>query len=177
MKTTVELSDELFRRAKAAAALRGRRLKDMIEEGLRLVLETPSGERARPSLEKLMKEARGVVGAVAKRNFEHVRDRLMNIVLRADVGITEEAWEVREEQRTRVRNLQVEPAREDVQHDHGPDEHGDADADAATPGRRRRIHRGASSRTRGQERRAVSRSVRRSVGYVCNSRNGTVLAR
>ena len=31
----------------------------------------------------------------------------------ADVGITEEAWEVREEQRTRVRNLQVERARED----------------------------------------------------------------
>ena len=61
MKTTVELSDELFRRAKAAAALRGRKLKDMIEEGLRLVLETPHRERARPSLEELMKEARGVV--------------------------------------------------------------------------------------------------------------------
>ena len=49
-------------------------------------------------LEKLDREARGVVGEVARRNFGIVRDRLHNIVLRADVGITEQAWEVREEQ-------------------------------------------------------------------------------
>jgi len=61
MKTTVELSEQLFRRAKAEAALRGRKLKDLVEEGLRLVLQTPRGERARPSLEKLMRPARGVV--------------------------------------------------------------------------------------------------------------------
>ncbi|MCC6552713.1 MAG: tetratricopeptide repeat protein, partial [Polyangiaceae bacterium] len=64
-------------------------------------------------LEELDREARLVVGEVAMRNFGLVRDRLKNIVLRADVGITEEAWEVREEQVTRVRNLQVERARED----------------------------------------------------------------
>lgn len=64
-------------------------------------------------LEELDGQARLVVGEVAMRNFGLVRDRLKNIVLRADVGITEEAWEVREEQMTRVRNLQVERARED----------------------------------------------------------------
>jgi hypothetical protein len=64
-------------------------------------------------LDKLDTEARKVVGEVAMRNFGLVRDRLKNIVLRADVGITEEAWEVREEQQTRVRKLQVERARED----------------------------------------------------------------
>ena len=64
-------------------------------------------------LDKLDGEARQVVGEVAMRNFGLVRDRLRNIVLRADVGITEEAWEVREEQMTRVRNLQIERARED----------------------------------------------------------------
>jgi hypothetical protein len=52
-----------------------------------------------------------VVGQVAMRNFGLVRDRLKNIVLRADVGVTEEAWEVREEQQTRVRNLLSERAR------------------------------------------------------------------
>ncbi len=41
MKTTVDVSDELYRRAKSEAALRGRKLKDLVEEGLRLVLETP----------------------------------------------------------------------------------------------------------------------------------------
>ena len=39
MKTTIEVSDELYRRAKAVAALEGRRLKDLVEEGLRHVLE------------------------------------------------------------------------------------------------------------------------------------------
>lgn len=57
-------------------------------------------------------ESRQVVGEVAMRNFGLVRDRLKSIVLRADVGITEHAWEVREEQITRVRMLQRERARE-----------------------------------------------------------------
>lgn len=62
-------------------------------------------------LEELDEEAREVVGGVAARNFGRVRDRLKNIVLRADVGITEEAWELREEQLTRVRRLKIERAR------------------------------------------------------------------
>jgi hypothetical protein len=61
MKTTVEVPDDLYRRAKAEAALRGRKLKDLIEEGLRLVLEAPRKTPARPSLSGLMKHARGVV--------------------------------------------------------------------------------------------------------------------
>lgn len=63
MKTTVEVSDDLYRRAKAEAALRGRKLKDLIEEGLRLVLEAPGKKRERPSLAGLMKHARGVVNS------------------------------------------------------------------------------------------------------------------
>jgi len=61
MKTTVEMPDDLHRRAKAEAALRGRKLKDLIEEGLRLVLEAPRRMPRRPSLAELMKDARGVV--------------------------------------------------------------------------------------------------------------------
>jgi hypothetical protein len=61
MKTTVELSEELFRRTKAEAALRGRKFKDLVEEGLRLVLQTPRDERGHPRLEALMSRARGVV--------------------------------------------------------------------------------------------------------------------
>jgi len=66
-------------------------------------------------LEGLDAEGRLVVGQVAMRNFELVRDRLKNIVLRADVGVTEEAWELREEQLTRVRNLQLERSRSEQQ--------------------------------------------------------------
>jgi predicted component of type VI protein secretion system len=63
MKTTVEVPDDLYRRAKAEAALRGRKVKDLIEEGLRLVLQTPRGRRSRPRLADLMKPARGVVAS------------------------------------------------------------------------------------------------------------------
>ncbi|MBE2233410.1 MAG: hypothetical protein IAE85_07945 [Anaerolinea sp.] len=41
MKTTIEISDDLFRQAKAQAALRGIRLRDLVEYGLRLAVETP----------------------------------------------------------------------------------------------------------------------------------------
>jgi hypothetical protein len=61
VKTTIEVPDELYRRAKAEAALRGRKLKDLIEEGLRLVLDKPRSEPRRPSLAELMEDARGVV--------------------------------------------------------------------------------------------------------------------
>jgi hypothetical protein len=60
-KTTVELPDTLYREAKAQAALRGRKLKDLVEEGLRLVLETPPNTTKHPELAGLMKHALGVV--------------------------------------------------------------------------------------------------------------------
>ena len=61
MKTTVELPDELYRRAKAEAALRGRKLKDLVEEGLRLVLEKTSKTRRRSILAGLTRRARGMI--------------------------------------------------------------------------------------------------------------------
>lgn len=63
MKTTVELPDPLYRQAKAEAALRGRKLKDLIEQGLRLVLDAPQVEARQPKLANLMKSARGVVAS------------------------------------------------------------------------------------------------------------------
>ena len=64
-------------------------------------------------LDKLDDEAKDLVGHVAQRNFGLVRDKLKGIVLRADVGITEQAWEVREEELDRVRNLQTERSRQE----------------------------------------------------------------
>jgi hypothetical protein len=59
MKAMVELPDTLYRQAKAA--LRGRKLRDLIEEGLRLVLEAPPGTARHPDLSGLMKQALGVI--------------------------------------------------------------------------------------------------------------------
>jgi hypothetical protein len=41
MKATFELPDQLYREAKASAALQGRKVKDLVAEGLRLVLSRP----------------------------------------------------------------------------------------------------------------------------------------
>jgi hypothetical protein len=60
MKTTVEVPDELYRQAKAVAALRGRKLKDLVEEGLRLVLQAQPESSERPTLAGLMESARGI---------------------------------------------------------------------------------------------------------------------
>jgi tetratricopeptide (TPR) repeat protein len=93
-----DLEREVQKRAQELTDIVSRETRNMVNYSVRL--------------EDLDKEARGVVGAVAKHNFELVRNRLKNIVLRADVGVTEEAWEVREEQMTRVRSLRAEKARE-----------------------------------------------------------------
>ena len=61
MKTTIEVPEELYRRAKALAALQGRKLKDLVEEGLRLVIELPRKRRQPASLAELTRNARGVV--------------------------------------------------------------------------------------------------------------------
>jgi hypothetical protein len=41
MKATIEIDDELYRQVKAAAAMRGRKVKDLVAEGLRTVLRSP----------------------------------------------------------------------------------------------------------------------------------------
>jgi hypothetical protein len=41
MRTTIEIPDELFRAAKAKAALEGRKLKDLMIEGLQQVVAQP----------------------------------------------------------------------------------------------------------------------------------------
>ena len=47
MKTTVEIPDELFREAKTTAASNGIKLKDLVADGLRLVLTQAKPERCR----------------------------------------------------------------------------------------------------------------------------------
>jgi tetratricopeptide (TPR) repeat protein len=64
-------------------------------------------------LDALDQDARLLVGEVAMKSFASVRDRLKNIVLRADVGIVQQAWELREEQQVRLRGLQRERAIEE----------------------------------------------------------------
>lgn len=45
MRTMVDIPDKLFRKVKATAALRGKRIKDLVAEGLLLALESPQLKR------------------------------------------------------------------------------------------------------------------------------------
>ncbi len=82
-------------------------------------------------IDALDQHARLLVGEVAKRNFALVRERLRGIVLRADVGIVQQAWEVRQSHLEQVQRLQRERATEEqflndelkeVMHDAGEEE-------------------------------------------------------
>jgi hypothetical protein len=79
----------------------------------KIAQEASNLETYAANLDNLDQQARVLVGEVAMKNFGLVRDRLKSIVLRADTGIVQQAWEVREEQRIRVNNLQRERAREE----------------------------------------------------------------
>jgi hypothetical protein len=48
MRTTVDLPDQLLRRAKAAAALEGRSLKDLLVEALEARLQVSTGQGPSP---------------------------------------------------------------------------------------------------------------------------------
>ena len=54
MRTTIDIPDELLRRAKSEAALQGRKLKDLVTEGLRLALgeAAPAGGEPPPPPKK-----------------------------------------------------------------------------------------------------------------------------
>jgi hypothetical protein len=55
VKTTVEISDDLLRRAKRAARAAGKTLREVLEEGLRLALNN----RARPSRKRFRMQTFG----------------------------------------------------------------------------------------------------------------------
>jgi hypothetical protein len=93
-------------------------LDEQVAEGAQdlvgLVAEEASNiEVYTEQLDALDQHARLLVGEVAMKNFASVRDRLKSIVLRADVGIVQQAWGLREEQRTRVMGLQRQRALEE----------------------------------------------------------------
>lgn len=61
MKTTVDLPEELLRQAKAVAALRGKKLRELVQDGLQRVLAQPEPEASSiKSAFDLMKDACGM---------------------------------------------------------------------------------------------------------------------
>jgi tetratricopeptide (TPR) repeat protein len=74
--------------------------------------ETARIQGYQQALTQLETEAEDVVGAVTYQNFQAVQHRFYDLVLRADVGDIDVAWEVREEHRTRVETLTLQRTHE-----------------------------------------------------------------
>jgi len=83
--------------------------------GLRLAVDKEARTMAAhtDSLDLLDQNARHLVGEAARESFASVGQRLRSIVMRADIGITQEAWEVRARHLERLRSLQRARAREE----------------------------------------------------------------
>lgn len=98
---------EVVQALDAQVAIGADRLRRLVDE------ESERIEAFTQRLDALDQHARLLVGEVAMKNFANVRERLKSIVLRADVGIVQQAWELREEQQTRLRGLQRQRALEE----------------------------------------------------------------
>jgi hypothetical protein len=73
MKTTVEISDELFDEAKALAARQQTTLRALVEEGLRWVLSQRRRER-RYTLKDASVPGRGVRAGVREGDWQRIRE-------------------------------------------------------------------------------------------------------
>jgi hypothetical protein len=76
VKTTLEIPDELFRRSKATAALRGESLKDFFTEALQTHLERQTAEGSvrgwRSVFGKATREQVDPVDAIIAEEFEQI---------------------------------------------------------------------------------------------------------
>lgn len=99
----VDQSVEVFlRRVDEVAEVRAQEVQTQVRE------ERVRVAGFREQLATLETEAQDVIGHVTFQNFQAVRQRFYDLVLRADVGIIDVAWSSREEHRIRVENLTSE---------------------------------------------------------------------
>ena len=73
MKTTVDISDQLFDRARRLAAQQGITMRALIEAGLRAVLDARRAAPARFALRDVSFKGDGLAAGVELDNWPHVR--------------------------------------------------------------------------------------------------------
>lgn len=81
---------------------------------MRIVLneETAKLVGYRTQLATMEKDSEEVVGGIALENYHNVRKRFYDLVLRADVGVVDVGWAIREEHRMRGETLSRQRARD-----------------------------------------------------------------
>jgi hypothetical protein len=89
MKTTLEMPDELFRRAKAAAVKRGQSMKELVATAIEREISLPQKPPAAP-------KARGARTAAVLRDYEALSRRI-SAVWNSKTGAVEAIREQRRE--------------------------------------------------------------------------------
>ena len=88
MRTTLAIDDDLYRQIKAKAALEGRRVTDLVEEGMRAVLgrSTPAdvGRGGHPLRLPLVPARPGEGKLFAGMTTQEIHERLSALQLEAD---------------------------------------------------------------------------------------------
>ncbi|HRZ35960.1 MAG TPA: hypothetical protein P5534_06315 [Candidatus Paceibacterota bacterium] len=77
MKTTVEIPDGLFREAKSRAALTGTKLKDLVADGLRMVLADGGGRGAPRRIQFPIIEAKPGEPAITQQMVEEAEEQML----------------------------------------------------------------------------------------------------
>ncbi len=77
IKTTVEIPDDLFREAKSQAALRRTKLKELVAEGLRLVLSGNVGQGAPRRVEFPIIKAKPGAPILTKKMVDEVELQML----------------------------------------------------------------------------------------------------
>ncbi len=76
MKTTLEIPEELFRRTKATAAMRGESLKEFVTEALEAHLDREPGQSSRPGWRAVFGQAQAAevesIDRIVGRELERV---------------------------------------------------------------------------------------------------------
>ena len=80
MKTTVDIADQLFERARRLAAQQGTTMRALIETGLRAVLEARRAAPARFTLRDASFKGDGLAAGVELENWPHVRSLIYDEV-------------------------------------------------------------------------------------------------
>lgn len=74
MKTTIEINDELLRRAKRAMQARGTTLKALVEQGLRQILDQPESVRRKPIVLKVHQGEMGFAAGFANADWSRIKE-------------------------------------------------------------------------------------------------------
>ena len=73
MKTTVDISDNLFQRTRRLAAKRGVTMRALIEEGLQAVLRQDGAQRSEFTLRDASFRGSGLAPGVSLENWDEIR--------------------------------------------------------------------------------------------------------